>query len=115
MNYADLNHATGTAETQLYSNAEAFHSLANTTTEYMEVKQSDKVGECKAEVPADDVALGQPCKGCFFFIPLLSQHLEEEKEVTHASAQKPPPEQIYANVSSAPPPREELYSLLQGV
>ncbi|KAK2528511.1 CMRF35-like molecule 6 [Columba guinea] len=84
LNYADLNHATGTAETQLYSNAEAFHSLANTTTEYMEVKQSDK-------------------------------HLEEEKEATYASVQKPPPEQIYANVSSAPPPREELYSLLQGV
>ncbi|KAK2536889.1 CMRF35-like molecule 6 isoform B [Columba livia] len=84
LNYADLNHARGTAETQLYSNAEAFHSLANTTTEYMEVKQSDK-------------------------------HLEEEKEATHASVQKPPPEQIYANVSAAPPPREELYSLLQGV
>ncbi|XP_071672709.1 uncharacterized protein [Patagioenas fasciata] len=84
LNYADLNHATDTAETQLYSNVEAFRSLANTTTDYMEVKQSDK-------------------------------HLEEEREATHASVQKPPPEQIYANVWSAPPPREELYSSVQRV
>ncbi|XP_009703322.1 PREDICTED: CMRF35-like molecule 1, partial [Cariama cristata] len=42
LNYADINHRTGTAETQLYSNAEAFRCLANTTTEYTEVKRSNK-------------------------------------------------------------------------
>lgn len=117
MNYADLNHTTGTAETQLYSNAEMFRSLANTTTEYMEVKQSDKVGECKEEVPADSVAVGQPFKGCFFFILLFSQHLEEEKEAAYASVQKSRPEQqqIYTNVPSAPQHRGEPYSLVQRV
>lgn len=48
MNYADINHRAGTAESQLYSNAEAFRCLADTTTEYTEIKQSHKVGEYKA-------------------------------------------------------------------
>lgn len=52
---------------------------------------------------ADGVALEQPYEGCFLFIPLLSQHLEEEKEAT------------YANMPSAPQPREELYSTLKRV
>ncbi|KAM9639117.1 CMRF35-like molecule 8 [Morphnus guianensis] len=72
LNYADINHHAGTAESQLYSNAEALRCLADTKTEYMEIKQSNK-------------------------------HLEEEKEAT------------YANVPSAPQPREELYSTVQKV
>lgn len=46
MTYADIDHHARTAESQLYSNAEAFGCLAKPETEYMEVKkQSDKVGE----------------------------------------------------------------------
>ena len=50
------------------------------------------------------------------FIPLLSQHLEEEKEATYARVQKSPPEQqIYANMLSGPQSREELYSTVRRV
>ncbi|XP_009952135.1 PREDICTED: CMRF35-like molecule 8, partial [Leptosomus discolor] len=38
LNYADINHRASTAESQLYSNAEAVRCLANTTTEYTELK-----------------------------------------------------------------------------
>ncbi|XP_010577582.1 PREDICTED: CMRF35-like molecule 6 isoform X2 [Haliaeetus leucocephalus] len=72
LNYADINHHAGTAESQLYSNAEALRCLAYTTTEYTEITQSNK-------------------------------HLEEEKEAT------------YANMPSAPQPREELYSTVKRV
>lgn len=65
-------------------------------------------------VLADSVGLEQPHEGCLLFIPLLSQHLEEEKAV-HASVQNSQPEQqeIYANVPSAPRPREEPGSAVQ--
>ncbi|XP_010186368.1 PREDICTED: CMRF35-like molecule 6, partial [Mesitornis unicolor] len=43
LNYVDINHRTDTAESQLYSNTEAFRCLTDTTTEYMEVKQSAMV------------------------------------------------------------------------
>lgn len=61
------------------------------------------------EVPADGVALEQPREGCFLFIPLLPQHLEEEEEATYARVQKSPPEnqEIYANMPSAPQTGEE--------
>ncbi|XP_074900575.1 uncharacterized protein LOC142038749 [Buteo buteo] len=72
LNYADINPHAGTAESQLYSNAEALRCLADTTTEYTEITQSNK-------------------------------HLEEEKEAT------------YANMPSAPQPREELYSTVKRV
>ncbi|XP_068269555.1 CMRF35-like molecule 1 [Nyctibius grandis] len=87
LNYADINHRVGTAESQLYSNAEAFRCLANTATEYMEVKQRN---EC----------------------------LEEKKEAAlYASVRKSMPEQqeIYANVPSAPQPRQEPCSAVQRV
>ncbi|XP_035749287.1 CMRF35-like molecule 1 [Egretta garzetta] len=45
LNYAAINHRAGTAETQLYSNAEAFHRLANTAP-----KQSNKHSEERKEV-----------------------------------------------------------------
>ncbi|XP_074016320.1 CMRF35-like molecule 9 [Numenius arquata] len=86
LNYADINHRAGTAESQLYSNAEALRCSANTVTEYMEVKQSNK-------------------------------HLEEEKEGIYARVQKSQLEEqdIYVNMSSAPLPREELYSTVKKV
>ncbi|XP_014806063.1 PREDICTED: CMRF35-like molecule 6 isoform X2 [Calidris pugnax] len=84
LNYVDINHQAGTAESQLYSNAEAFRSSANTATEYMEVKQNH-------------------------------ERLEEEKEAIYSKVQKSKPEEqeIYVNVSSAPLPKEELYSTVQ--
>lgn len=49
LTYVDIDHRTGTAESQLYSNAEAFRCLAKPETEYTEVKkQSNKVGERRA-------------------------------------------------------------------
>lgn len=57
-----------------------------------------------------------PHKGCFLFISLVSQPLEEDREALYARVQKPVPqqEQIYANVPSAPEPSEELYSTVWG-
>ncbi|XP_040437702.1 uncharacterized protein LOC121082418 isoform X1 [Falco naumanni] len=49
LNYAVINHCTGIAESQLYSNVEAFRCLVNTATEYMEVKQSNKYLEEEKE------------------------------------------------------------------
>ncbi|KAM6377260.1 uncharacterized protein J5M81_012136 [Pluvialis apricaria] len=84
LNYADINHRGGTAESQLYGNAEAFRGLASTTTVYTEVNPSYK-------------------------------HLEEEKEPTYARIQQSPQkdQEIYANVPSAPRPREEPHSAVQ--
>lgn len=67
-------------------------------------------------VLADSVALEQPHEECLLFIPLLSQHLEEEKAV-YASVQNSWPEQqeIYTNVPSAPRPKEEPGSAVQEV
>ncbi|KAM9258148.1 CMRF35-like molecule 1 [Cariama cristata] len=86
LNYADINHRTGTAETQLYSNAEAFRCLANTTTEYTEVKRSNKHLEEKEEATYASV----------------QNSLPEQQE-------------IYVNVQSAPQPREEPHSTVRRV
>ncbi|KAM6119089.1 CMRF35-like molecule 9 [Phoenicopterus ruber ruber] len=77
LNYADINHRTGTAESQLYSNAEAFRCLTDTTTEYMEVKQSNKCLEEEKEAAYGNVRRS-----------LLKQ------------------QEIYANTPSAPRPKE---------
>ncbi|XP_008939795.1 PREDICTED: CMRF35-like molecule 1, partial [Merops nubicus] len=42
LTYVDINHHVGTAESQLYSNTEAFRRVANPTTEYTEVKHRSK-------------------------------------------------------------------------
>ncbi|XP_053850663.1 CMRF35-like molecule 2 [Vidua macroura] len=44
LNYADINHNTGAAESQ-YSSAEAFHRLETLSVEYTEVKQSAQLLE----------------------------------------------------------------------
>ncbi|XP_026716872.1 CMRF35-like molecule 1 [Athene cunicularia] len=49
LNYAEIKHVSGTAESQLYSNTEAVRCLTNTTTEYMEVKQSNQCLEKEKE------------------------------------------------------------------
>ncbi|XP_009581751.1 PREDICTED: CMRF35-like molecule 6 [Fulmarus glacialis] len=86
LNYADINHHMGTAESQLYSNAEAFRCLANTATEYMEVKQSDK------------------------------RLVEEKEAMYASVRKSPPEQQeIYANMPSAPRPKEEPYSAVRRV
>ncbi|XP_074967831.1 uncharacterized protein LOC142065515 isoform X2 [Phalacrocorax aristotelis] len=86
LNYADINHSTGTAESQLYSNAEAFCRLANTTTEYAEVKQSDKHLE-----------------------------EEKEAIYAHVQKSPPEQQEIYINMPSAPRPAGEPCSSAQGV
>ncbi|KAM6050183.1 uncharacterized protein LJ206_017356 [Theristicus caerulescens] len=78
LNYADINHRAGTAESQLYSNAEAFRCLANTTTEYTEVKQRNK---CLEE--------------------------EKEATYASVRKSVPEQQEIYVNMPSAPRPREE--------
>ncbi|XP_032858346.2 uncharacterized protein LOC116964067 isoform X1 [Tyto alba] len=60
LNYAEINHPMHTAESQLYSNTQAFHCLANTTSEYMEVKQSDKCLEEKKEATCTTVQHSPP-------------------------------------------------------
>ncbi|OWK57632.1 hypothetical protein RLOC_00009245 [Lonchura striata] len=79
-NYAGINHNTGVAESQ-HSSAEAFHRPETPPVEYTEVRQS-------------------------------AQLSEEEREALYARVQKPMPQQerIYANMSSALRPREELCS-----
>ncbi|XP_064323015.1 protein CD300H-like isoform X2 [Phalacrocorax carbo] len=86
LNYADINHSTGTAESQLYSNAEAFCRLANTTTEYAEVKQSDKHLE-----------------------------EEKEAIYAHVQKSPPEQQEIYINMPSAPRPAGEPCSSAQRV
>ncbi|KAM9537442.1 uncharacterized protein ACIB01_011844 isoform 1-T1 [Guaruba guarouba] len=84
LNYADINHRVSTAESQLYSNTEALRCLADTTAEYMEVKQSDKHSEEKKE----------PIYASVHKSRLVQQ-------------------EIYANVPSAPQPGEEPQSTVQ--
>lgn len=84
LNYADINHRTSTAESQLYSNTEALRCLADTTTEYMEVKQSNKHSEEKREAAYATVRKCPPAQ-----------------------------QEIYANVPSAPQPRGEPQSPVQ--
>ncbi|XP_030362036.1 CMRF35-like molecule 6 isoform X1 [Strigops habroptila] len=84
LNYADINHRTSTAESQLYSNTEALRCLADTTTEYMEVKQSNKRSEEKREAAYATVRKCPPAQ-----------------------------QEIYANVPSAPQPRGEPQSPVQ--
>ncbi|XP_075626749.1 polymeric immunoglobulin receptor-like [Balearica regulorum gibbericeps] len=86
LNYADINHRTGTAESQLYSNAEAFRCLADTGTEYAEVKHSNKHLEKE--------------KGATYATVQMS--LPEHQE-------------IYANMLPAPRPGEKPYSTVQRV
>ncbi|XP_048180018.1 CMRF35-like molecule 2 isoform X1 [Corvus hawaiiensis] len=80
LNYADINHDTGTAESQ-YSNAEAFRRLETPPTEYMEVRQS-----------------AQPLEE------------DREALYARVQQPMPRQEQIYTNVPSAPRASEELYS-----
>ncbi|XP_031985097.1 CMRF35-like molecule 5 isoform X3 [Corvus moneduloides] len=80
LNYADINHDTGTAESQ-YSNAEAFRRLETPPTEYMEVRQS-----------------AQPLEE------------DREALYARVQKPMPRQEQIYTNVPSAPRASEELYS-----
>ncbi|XP_068888882.1 CMRF35-like molecule 3 isoform X2 [Aphelocoma coerulescens] len=80
LNYADINHDTGTAESQ-YSNAEAFCRLEPLPTEYMEVRQS-----------------AQPLEE------------DREALYAKVQKPMPRQEQIYTNVPSAPRASEELYS-----
>ncbi|KAM8992194.1 natural cytotoxicity triggering receptor 2-like [Ara ararauna] len=84
LNYADINHRVSTAESQLYSNTEALRCLADTTAEYMEVKQSDKHSEEKKE----------PIYASVHKSRLVQQ-------------------EIYANVPSAPQPGQEPQSTVQ--
>ncbi|KAM4672673.1 uncharacterized protein AAGF69_002180 isoform 1-T1 [Amazona ochrocephala] len=84
LNYADINHRESTAESQLYSNTEALRCLADTATEYMEVKHSDKRLEEKKE----------PTYATVHKSRLVQQ-------------------EIYANVPSAPQPGEEPQSTVQ--
>ncbi|XP_050764463.1 CMRF35-like molecule 6 [Gymnogyps californianus] len=86
LNYVDINHCTGTAESQLYSNAEAFRCLANTATEYTEIKQSDRHLE-----------------------------EEKEATYARVQKSPPEQQQIYANMLSGPQSREELYSTVRRV
>ncbi|XP_071429737.1 protein CD300H-like isoform X2 [Pithys albifrons albifrons] len=52
LNYADISHHTDTAESQLYSNAEAFRSLEDSTTAYMEhVEDKTEVIYAKVQKP----------------------------------------------------------------
>ncbi|XP_027547500.1 CMRF35-like molecule 1 [Neopelma chrysocephalum] len=86
LNYADINHHMGTAESQLYSNAEAFRSLENSTVEYLEVRHSAKPVEEKSE----------------------AIYARVQKRV-------PQQEQIYSNVPPATRPSEEPDSRAGGV
>ncbi|XP_009878445.1 PREDICTED: uncharacterized protein LOC104282072 [Charadrius vociferus] len=84
LNYADVKHRRGTAESQLYSNAEAFRGLVNTTTEYTEVNPSYENLE------------------------------EEKDAMYARVRKSPPKNQeIYANVPSVPRPREEPHSAVR--
>ncbi|KAK4811816.1 hypothetical protein QYF61_010318 [Mycteria americana] len=85
LNYANINHCAGTAESQLYSNAEAFRCSGNTATEYAEIKQSDKHLEEKKEATYASIQKSRP------------------------------EQQIYANMPLVPQPREEPYSTAQSV
>ncbi|XP_030818074.1 CMRF35-like molecule 2 [Camarhynchus parvulus] len=84
LNYADINHGPGAAESQ-YSNAEAFHRLETLPVENTEVRQSAQ---------------------------LLEE--EREALYARVQKRMPQQEQIYANMPSAPRPSEELYSTVWG-
>ncbi|XP_038013470.1 CMRF35-like molecule 3 isoform X2 [Motacilla alba alba] len=84
LNYADINHGTGAAESQ-YSNAEAFRHRETLPVEYTEVRKSAQLSEEEREVLYARVQK-----------PMRQQ------------------EQIYANMPSAPQPSEELYSTVWG-
>ncbi|XP_027510520.1 CMRF35-like molecule 8 isoform X1 [Corapipo altera] len=86
LNYADINHHMGTAESQLYSSAEAFRSLENSTIEYMEVRHSAK--------PVEE---------------------ESEAIYARVQKRVPQQEQIYSNMPPAPRPSEEPDSRAGGV
>ncbi|XP_027605593.1 CMRF35-like molecule 8 [Pipra filicauda] len=86
LNYADINHHMGTAESQLYSNAKAFRSLQNSTIEYMEVRHSAK--------PVEE---------------------ESEAIYARVQKRVPQQEQIYSNMPPAPRPSEEPESRAGGV
>ncbi|XP_037263428.1 CMRF35-like molecule 2 isoform X1 [Falco biarmicus] len=86
LNYAVINHCTGIAESQLYSNVEAFRCSVNTATEYMEVKQSNKY---------------------------LEEEKEATYASVHKSSMEQ--QEIYANVPLAPQPREEPSSAVREV
>ncbi|XP_050175192.1 CMRF35-like molecule 2 [Myiozetetes cayanensis] len=78
LNYADINHHMGTAKSQLYSNAEAFRSLGNSSVEYTEIRHSAKPVEEETE----------------------AIYARVQKPVRQQ-------EQIYSNVPPAPRPSEE--------
>ncbi|CAN8194181.1 unnamed protein product [Coccothraustes coccothraustes] len=84
LNYADINHGLGAAESQ-YSSAEAFHHLETLPVEYIEVRQSAQ---------------------------LLEE--EREALYARVQKPMPQQEQIYANMPSAPGPSEELYTTVWG-
>ncbi|XP_050837265.1 CMRF35-like molecule 1 isoform X2 [Serinus canaria] len=84
LNYADIDHSPGTAESQC-SSAEAFHRLETLPVEYIEVRQSAQ---------------------------LLEE--EREALYARVQKPMPQQEWIYANMPSAPRPSEELYSTVWG-
>ncbi|XP_023794431.1 CMRF35-like molecule 8 isoform X2 [Cyanistes caeruleus] len=84
LNYADIDHSTGMAESQ-YSNAEAFCRLETPPMEYIEVRHSAQPLEEKRE----------------------ALYARVQKPVVQK-------EQIYTNMPSAPRPSEELYSTVYG-
>ncbi|XP_010001050.1 PREDICTED: uncharacterized protein LOC104393267 [Chaetura pelagica] len=86
LNYSVINHSTGKAGNQLYSNARALRSLENTSTEYMEVRRSY---QCLEE--------------------------EKESLYARVQKPRREQKEIYANLPSAPQPRGEPYSTGQGV
>ncbi|XP_027763921.1 CMRF35-like molecule 9 [Empidonax traillii] len=86
LNYADINHHMGTAKSQLYSNAEAFRSLENSSVEYVEVRHGAKPVEEETE----------------------AIYARVQKPVRQQ-------EQIYSNVPPAPRPSEEPNSTARGV
>ncbi|XP_032562611.1 CMRF35-like molecule 6 [Chiroxiphia lanceolata] len=86
LNYADINHHMGTAESQLYSNAKTLWSLENSTVEYMEVRHSAK--------PVEE---------------------ESEAIYARVQKRVPQQEQIYSNMPPAQQPSEEPDSRAGGV
>ncbi|KAM7089289.1 LOW QUALITY PROTEIN: uncharacterized protein J5F26_012391 [Ciconia maguari] len=82
LNYADINHCAGTAESQLYSNAEAFRCLGNTATEYAEIKQSDKHLEEKKEATYASIQKSRPEQQIYTNMPLIPQPREESYSST---------------------------------
>ncbi|KAM6050985.1 CMRF35-like molecule 8 [Chlamydotis macqueenii] len=70
VHYADINHHhAGAADSQLYSNAEAFRCAANATTEYAEVKQRDKSLEEAKEATCASVGNSLPEQQIYANVP----------------------------------------------